>query len=202
MSGRALVLLGGGGHAAVVADAARSSGWTVLGFFDDNPQTGSSGPPGLARLGTIGDAAKTGAALAHAAVGSPALRRRWLDAMGGRVAPAIVHAAAVVSPSATIAEGAFIGPGAIVNARASIGRGAIVNSGAIVEHDCVLGAFCHVAPGAALGGGVHVGAEALVGINAAVRPGIRVEAQSTVGAGAVVTRDVPQGATATGVPAR
>jgi UDP-perosamine 4-acetyltransferase len=202
MSGRSLVLLGGGGHAAVVADAARSAGWTVLGFFDDNPQTGLSGPPGVSRLGAISDALLIGRGLAHAAVGSPALRRRWLDAMGDRVAPAIVHAGAIVSPSATIAEGAFIGPGAVVNARASVGRGAIVNSGAIVEHDCVLEPFCHVAPGAALGGGVHVGAESLVGIKAAVRPGIRIEAHATVGAGAVVTRDVPQGATATGIPAR
>ena len=45
-----LLLLGGGGHAAVVADAALAAGWAVEGFFDDSPKAQL---PGLARLGSI-----------------------------------------------------------------------------------------------------------------------------------------------------
>jgi sugar O-acyltransferase (sialic acid O-acetyltransferase NeuD family) len=205
-----LVLLGGGGHAAVVADAALAGGWSVVGFLDDDPDESRPGPAGLTRLGAIDDLATilARASLArpgpkgHAAVGDPDLRRRWLDALTDAVAPAIVHPSAVVSRSAELAEGTFIGPGAVVNARAKVARGAIVNSGAIVEHDCRLGPFCHVAPGATLGGGASVGGSALVGIHAAVLPGIRVGDSATVGAGAVAASDVPDGATATGIPAR
>lgn len=198
-----LLLLGGGGHAAVVADSARSSGWEVAGFLDDAAGHPQADRAGLARLGAPHDLAAVLAALppgtvALAAVGDPGLRRRWLDLVGKAAAPAIVHDRAVVSPSATLGPGVLIGPLAVVNARAVIQRGAIVNSGAIVEHDCNLGAFCHVAPGAALGGAVRVGPDCLVGINAAVRPGLRLGASARVGAGSVVLADVPDGATAVG----
>jgi sugar O-acyltransferase (sialic acid O-acetyltransferase NeuD family) len=204
-----LVLLGGGGHAAVVAEAALAGGWSVVGYLDDDPD-GRARPAGLPRLGAINDLPAILAGqwgdrpdpVGHAAVGDPGLRRRWLDALAGAAAAVIVHPSAVVSPSADLADGTFIGPRAVVNARAQVGRGAIVNSGAIIEHDCVLGPFCHVAPGATLGGGATVGSDALVGINAAVRPAVRVGDRATLGAGAVATSDIPDAATATGIPAR
>jgi sugar O-acyltransferase (sialic acid O-acetyltransferase NeuD family) len=202
-----LVLLGGGGHAAVVAEAARAAGWNVGGFLDDDPQQARAALIGHVRLGGIedldavlGDAGS--GTVGHAAAGSAALRRRWLDALGDRVAGPIVHPDATVSPSAALADGVFVGPRAIVNAGASVGRGAIVNSGAIVEHDCVLGDCCHVAPGAVLGGGAVIGPAALVGINAAVLPEVRIGAEATVGAGAVAVSEVPDATTATGIPAR
>jgi acetyltransferase-like isoleucine patch superfamily enzyme len=43
---------------------------------------------------------------------------------------------------------------------------------------------------------------ARIGLNATVLPGVLVGAGATVAAGAVVTRDVPSGATVMGVPAR
>ncbi len=198
-----LVLLGGGGHAAVVAEAARTCGWTIVGYLDDGPATEAARLVGLQHLGAIHDLDRfPTAALGHAAVGDGALRRRWLDALGDLVAPAIVHESAVVSPSARLAEGCFIGPRAVVNARATVGRGVVVNTGAIVEHDCVLGAFCHIGPGAALGGAATVGEEATVGLNASILRRVRIGASATLGAGGVAVRDLPQGVTAVGIPAR
>ncbi len=204
------MLLGGGEHAAVVAEAARSAGWSVAGFLDDAAHRPQAERIDLARLGAIDDLEKVLAALrqtqikpaAHAAVGDPTLRRRWLDLCAAATTPPVIHATAVVSPSATIGPGAFIGPLAVVNARAVIERGVIVNSGAIVEHDCALGAFCHVGPGAALEGGASVGPDGLVGINAAVLRDVRIGASATLGAGGVAVSDVPDDTTATGVPAR
>jgi sugar O-acyltransferase (sialic acid O-acetyltransferase NeuD family) len=194
----------------VVAEAALTAGWSVAGFLDDDLDDSQARPPALPWLGAIDDLSailgghshERRGLVGHAAVGDPGLRRQWLDALADAVAAPIVHPSAMVSPSAELAEGTFIGPLAVVNARAKIGRGVIVNSGAIIEHDCVLGPFCHVAPGAALGGGATVGSNALVGINAAVLPGVRVGDAATLGAGAVAVSDVPDGVTATGIPAR
>ena len=170
-TGRSLVLLGGGGHAAVVAEAARSGGWTLSGYLDDALQTEAAARLGLQRLGAIRDIDRIPrAALGHAAIGDARLRRLWLDALGDLTAPAIVHETAVVSPSASLAEGSFIGPRAVVNAGAVVGRGVIVNSGAIVEHDCVLAAFCPVAPGAAMGGSAFAGEGSTSGLHASVPP--------------------------------
>ena len=56
-------------------------------------------------------------------------------------------------------------------------------------------------PKVALSGGVTVGEGCLLGAGATVLQNLRVGAGATVGAGAVVTRDVPPGATVVGVPA-
>jgi len=49
---------------------------------------------------------------------------------------------------------------------------------------------------------VRIKSEAFIGAGAIVLPGVVVGAKSTVGAGAVVTRDVPDGATVAGNPAQ
>jgi sugar O-acyltransferase (sialic acid O-acetyltransferase NeuD family) len=194
-----LLILGAGGHAAVVADTARSAGFEVVGHLDDDD--------GVERLGPIADlpkivAAHGGCLAVHAAVGCPTLRREWLEVAGELPAPPIVHASAVVSPSATLDEGVLVGPRAVVNARARLGRGVIVNSGAIVEHDCRLDAFCHAAPGSVICGGATIGAAALVGAGAVIVPNVTVGDEATLGAGAVVLDSISAGATVVGVPAR
>lgn len=203
-----LLLLGGGGHAAVVADAGRGAGMRIAGFVDDAESVDiRAAASGLEHLGTLDDldrlmGEQLPGTVVHAAVGDAAIRQRWLDAAGDWDTPAIVHPDAIISPGAEIDDGAFVGPGAIVNARAHIGRGAIVNSGAIIEHDCVVGAFAHIAPGAVLAGDAHVGDGALVGVGASVLPGIHIGDGATLGGGSVATNNIAAGVTAVGVPAR
>lgn len=210
----AIVILGGGGHALVVAEAALLSEQPVAGFLDDNP----AAPLGAilidlphpfaapAHLGALGDLGPLEGR--HWVIGMGDLRHRrvvmkslashrGLDSM----ARSVVHPRAWVSPSALVGPGVYIGPGAIVHSRARIGAHAIINTGAIIEHDCVIGENAHIAPGAALGGSVHVGHDTLVGIGARVIPGVRIGYGCVVGAGSVVLRPVPDGAVVAGVPA-
>lgn len=140
-------------------------------------------------------------AVAHAAVGDGALRLQWMSALASARFKAIIDPSAIVSVSAQIAEGVFVGPRAIINARATIEAAVIVNSGAIVEHDCIIGRGSHVSPGAILCGTVTVGALTHIGAGAVVLPGIRIGQRARVGAGAVVTKDVDDGSTVVGVPA-
>jgi sugar O-acyltransferase (sialic acid O-acetyltransferase NeuD family) len=197
-----LVVIGAGGHGAVVAEAAASAGWNVIGFLDDRA---TEEVLGLAVLGPV--AAAGGLAVAHAALGIGdnddrlgQLRRLSRDA--ALLFPPIVHGFAWVSPSAQLRSGAVVMAGAIVQARAVIGEAACVNTRASVDHDCVLESSAHVAPGASLAGNVRVGECATVGAGAAIVPGIRIGAGSTLGTGAVATRDVPPHCVAAGVPAK
>lgn len=209
---QSLILLGGGGHAAVVAESARAAGFAMEGFLDDAEPDPDAAPGaassviGFKRLGAIKDVRDVMAAhrhaVFHAAIGDPKLRRAWLELPAPRLTPAIIHPSAVVSSSATISDGVFIGPHVVINARTTIGRGVIVNTGAIIEHDCELGAFCHVAPGSVLSGAVKVGEDSLVGAGSTIIPGVRIGSGCTIGAGAVVISDVADGATAIGVPAK
>lgn len=203
-----VVILGGGGHARVVAETLVALGRAPCGYLAPEPAAlaGALGPY-LGDDGAIQAAA--GAAEWVFALGlgfvdrAGALHRARLLARldpGRLVSPC--HPAAVIAASARIGAGAFIGPGAIVGTLAEVGIGAIVNSGAIVEHDCRIGANTHVATGSRMGGNVRIGANTLVGAGATILQGVRIGEGVIVGAGAVVLRDVPDGATVTGIPAR
>lgn len=197
-----LVIVGGGGHALVVAEAALAAGFELAGCIDDDPYPAlNAGAPSAPRLGSM-------ERLAELLDG-----RRWILGLGDlgvrdmvlrrltTGAAAVVHPRAAVSASARVGDGAFVGPGAVVNTRARLGEHAIINSGAIVEHECMIGRNAHIAPGAALAGRVKVGEGSLVGLGARVLPNLTIGAGCVIGAGAVVVRHVEDGATVAGVPA-
>lgn len=214
MSNDPVIVVGAGGHAAVVADALLAAGRTVLGFVDDDPAKSGTHVLGLPVLG--GDATLDahrgrgielangiGGAGTAAGVGQGTLRRRVqhrLSAAGWTFA-AVRHPGAIVSPYAELGPSTQVLAGAVVQPCARVGDGAIVNTRAVVEHHAQVGAFAHIAPGAVLCGEVQVGEEAHVGAGAVVRQGIHLAARVVVAAGAAVTRDVHSGVVA-GVPAR
>jgi sugar O-acyltransferase (sialic acid O-acetyltransferase NeuD family) len=201
---RQLLLVGGGGHALVVAEAAQLSDWTLIGVYDDAEQPCVCEKFGIPRLGTMSGLLAGGRPIPgawHLALGNLQVRARLIERLMGEAA-AIVHPRAFVSPSATVAPGVFVGAMAVVHTAASLGPHAIINTGAIVEHECRVGANTHLAPGTVLGGNVRVGDHTLVGLGARVVPGVAVGDGCVVGAGAVVVRDVPADTRVRGVPAR
>lgn len=208
---RALVIVGGGEHARVVADAARSRPdlWHLTGFTDPAVDAAGAGI-GLVHLGDD-DAFATDLATTPGG-DRPALvlgfgarldaRRRAAITFGAEADWAtVVHATAWVSPSAVIEPGAVVLAGAIVNAGARVGAHAIVNSGAIVEHDVVVGPGAHLGPGVVVGGATRIGEEAMIGLGAALRDHISIGRRTVIGMGAVVVADVGDDMTVVGVPA-
>lgn len=118
----------------------------------------------------------------------------------GYTLPVIVDPTATVSKSAALGAGTFVAAGAIINAGASIGDCCIVNTGAIIEHECEIGSFSHISPAAVLLGGVKVGRSSHVGAKCVIRQGLTVGKESVLGIGSVVTKDIPDGVIAYGVP--
>ena len=203
-----LVLIGAGGHARVVLDAARLAGWTIDGLVDrDGSGREVDGARVLGDDNALAMVRERGATHAVVAVGSvrPGALRADLFA---RLVSAGLEPAVIIHPSATIAASASVGPGsvvlagAIINPGAVIGRNVIINTGAVVEHDCVVGDAVHLSPRSVLGGNVTVEAGAHVGIGAVVIQGLTIGAGALVAAGATVVDDVAPGITVLGVPAR
>ena len=192
-----LVLIGAGGHAMVVAEAAAMAGFLVLGAYDDASDAVAFRLLRVKRLGSLRDF-KSGPFIL--ALGDLPLRRRTLKGLKAHAAR-VIHPLSILHASARVGDGVYVGPAAVVHTFARIDPHAIINSGAIVEHECQIGENAHIAPGAVLGGRVRVGADTLVGLGARVLPNLSIGKGCTIGAGAVVVGDVPDRATVAGVPA-
>ncbi len=202
-----VVVMGGGGHAAVVIDALLLAGFEVAGICDPKLEPGSLGASRIAVLG--GDDALDGwspnTTLLANGVGSTrstearrGLFERFKKA-GYRFAT-FVHPSAVVAEDVTLDEGAQVMAGAVVQPGAVLGRNTIINTRASVDHHCVIGDHAHVAPGATLSGSVRVGEGSQIGTGASIVQGIQIGRDALVCAGAVVTRDVADGEKVVAVP--
>lgn len=199
-----LILLGGGGHALVVAEAAAMAGYPLAGFLDDDdaaPLSRSS--PSCQHLDPLSELEAYAERGCIIAIGDLRTRRALIARLGpGANLVTIIHPSAVVSPSATIGRGVYVGPTAVVHTRAEIGDHAIINTGAIVEHECRVGENAHIAPGSAVGGRAVIGADSLVGLGSRVLPGLTIGRSCVIGAGATVIRPVVDHARVAGTPAQ
>ena len=203
MSG--LIIVGAGGHGAVVAEAARESDqWQDIAFLDDDESIEV-----ILDFPVAGKIDKLDALVSKdselvVAIGNNRRRlelSREIIERGLRLAT-VIHPGATISRSATIGAGTVVFAGAIVNARAKIGRACIINTGATIDHDCVLEDGVHVSPGANLAGSVRVEECAWIGIGSSVRETVTIGRDSVIGAGSAVVSDIPGAVTAGGVPAR
>lgn len=124
-----------------------------------------------------------------------------LNSAGAPVA-SIIHPRAFISPSARLEKGCMVFAYAVIHTHASVGKGCIINTGAVVEHDCVVGDFVNVCPNAAAAGHCRIGRKSFIGVGASVKDEVAIGEEAVIGAGAAVVRDIPDRATAVGVPAR
>jgi len=206
MSRRPIVIVGAGGHAAVIIEALRDGGaFDPAAIVDPSPGAGDVlGVPVVGADEALPGLRSQGLDAAVVAIGANALRQKLgagLLALGFELPP-VIHPSAIVAASAAVGAGAVVMARACIGARAEVGELAVINTGAIVEHDNRIGAAAHIAPGVALGGGVIVGERSLVGIGGAARPGVRIGADVIVGAGSAVVCDLADGSVVGGAPAR
>ena len=205
------IILGSGGHARVLIDCLRRSGYDEpCALLDVDPSLWGTESLGVQTLGgddllpqLVNDGADS-FVIGVGGVGDNRPRQRLFElASSYNLRPmTVMDPSAVCSQWSNIGAGMQMLPGCIVNTGASFGANVIINSGAIIEHDCVIGDHVHVATGARIASTVHVGTGAHIGAGATVKQGIRIGEWAIVGAGAVVVKDVAPNTTVVGVPAR
>lgn len=209
----AVVVIGGGLHAAVVVDCIRASGQACLAGYTDDPAHEATHMGRLAvtylgdddQLVEVVRTERIAAGVLGLAGHTHAKRRREIVDRLSEVLPGwwtAIHPRATVAGSARIDDGTVVFAGAVINALAQIGRHAVINTGAVVEHHCLVDDFAVISPHATLCGCVHVGEGAFIGAGATVITGVRIGARSVIGAGAIVLKDVPEGVVVVGNPAR
>jgi len=198
---RRLIIIGSGGHALSVWDAAVSAGFTVEAFLDSRNEGGEIGGTSVITRLPSADLGDVSFALG---VGAGYAREEVMKELVAKVAearfPPVVHSSAYISPDSRIEDGvvvlshAHVGPGCV------LGLGAVVNTGSSLDHHSTLGEFATLSPGARTGGGVHIGNRSMVGLNSGVLEGVTVEEDSVIGALSMVNRNIPSNSVAYGNP--
>ena len=205
---RPVIIVGGGGHAKVVADVLQLQGYSVLGYTDIDSEKGylPSTIPFLGNDQAIFGHQPASIFLANGlgSVRSTAGRRQLYErfANAGYQFVKLIHPSAVVASNVMLGEGAQIMAGAVIQPGTSVDKNVIVNTKASLDHDCLISNHVHVAPGVTISGGVCVGEGTHIGTGAIIIQGISIGENCLIGAGAVVVADVKDGMAVTGVPAR
>jgi sugar O-acyltransferase (sialic acid O-acetyltransferase NeuD family) len=194
-----IIVYGGGGHGKALIEMLHAlHTYQIVGIIDDGIAAGETimGVPVLGGDAMLSDLYAKGirqAVNAVGGIGNIAIRIKVFQNLvkAGFRFPAVVHPAAYVENSASLAPGVQVFARAYVGSEAQLGFGAIVNTGAIVSHDCVLENFANISPGALLAGEVRIGAACLVGMGATINLRVRVGDEARIGNGATVKEDVP-----------
>lgn len=204
-----LIVIGAGGHAKVLLAALLCAGRSVDGLTDaDAAKMGVNvlGVPVLGDDRKIREFAPGTVRLVNG-VGSvrvAALRRQVYEnfRQSGYCFEQVIHPSAVVATDVVLGEGVQIMAGAVLQPGCQVGENAIINTRATVDHDCLIGRHAHISPGAVLCGNVVIGDGSHIGAGATVIQGVSIGRACMVAAGAVVLRDLPDGVTVAGVPAK
>ncbi|EGR5587385.1 acetyltransferase [Vibrio cholerae] len=198
-----LVLIGGGGHASVLADILLGQGRDIVAVISPDALSSRAVFAGLEHLTQDEEVKRFSPESVHLVNGIGMLPRSMLRQRVnqqflelGYQFETVIASDAHVSRFATIHSGAQILSGARVQTGAVIGEHTIVNSGALVEHDCQIGAYNHIAPRATLCGGISSEELVFIGAGAVICHGVSLGRKCIVGAGVTIRSDVLAGITA------
>ncbi|EJL6549147.1 acetyltransferase [Vibrio cholerae] len=198
-----LVLIGGGGHASVLADILLGQGRDIVAVISPDDLSSRAVFTGLVHLTQDEEVKRFSPENVHLVNGIGMLPRSMLRQRVnqqflelGYQFETVIASDAHVSRFATIHSGVQILSGARVQTGAVIGEYTIVNSAALVEHDCQIGAYNHIAPRATLCGGISSEELVFIGAGAVICPGVSLGRKCIVGAGVTIRSDVLAGITA------
>lgn len=127
-----------------------------------------------------------------------------LDALCPNVEwPVLVHPSVHYDrASCRFARGVVLCAGVVGTVNLVLEEFAMVNLCCTLGHEARLGRYACLNPTVNVSGGVDIGDEVLVGTGAQILQYVKLGKGSTVGAGACVVKEVPDGVTVVGVPAK
>jgi sugar O-acyltransferase (sialic acid O-acetyltransferase NeuD family) len=138
-------------------------------------------------------------------VGNPSVRKMLYNkfiALGGIFASSISPLAIIGNFGNNIQEGCNVMTGTIITNDITIGKGCLINLNCTIGHDTQIGEFTELSPGVSVSGNCRIGAYCTIGTNATILPKVVLGQNVIVGAGAVVVKNVADGETVIGIPAK
>jgi len=204
-----LLILGAGGFGRDIYFLAKealgyNTEYSIKGFLDDNLESlnGYEGMPPI--IGTISDYEPQKDDLFVCALGDVATKKRCVETVlrkGGKFTT-LIHPTASIAPDSKIGEGCIIMHRATIGSDAVIGDFVLVQVSSIVAHDCRVGDFSRLDCFTVMVGGTMIREEVTVHTSAIINHQVVVGKKAQIGACSLVIRNVKEGSTVFGNPAR
>lgn len=114
----------------------------------------------------------------------------------------LIDETAIIAETAQIAEGCIINAHAIVSSEVIIKENCMVMFQTIIGHHAVIESNCVICPKATVGGHSKVGELSFLGLASSMMQRVNIGKNTIVGMGSMVFKDVDDGVTVVGNPAR
>lgn len=191
------LIIGGGGHAAVLAEILLKQGKKIVGVVAPEIIAGQIIFREIPHFKNDDDVLrfdKSEIMLVNGigAMPNQNLRERLYHyyKKSGYQFATIIADTVTVSDYATLAEGVQLMNNVVVNVGTSIGENSIVNTSSSVDHDCTIGAQCHIAPGVTMSGQVIIENNVHIGTGANIINNVGIGKNAIISVGANVTKPV------------
>lgn len=116
--------------------------------------------------------------------------------------PSFISKNAWISKQVTIGNGAIIYPGVSINYETIVDDFVVMNMNCAIGHNCSIGKFSSFSPGVNLGGNTTIGNFVEMGIGSATIQGISIADNAKIGGQAMVIKNISEGKTVVGIPAK
>ena len=138
------------------------------------------------------------------AVGEPSGREKLFDKLSesGLRVTSLIDTTAIISPTASIGAGSIVCEYATIHTGVRLGANTLIQPFCDIGHDIQVGEHTVLSPYCVPGGNVVIGKRVFVGLHCAIKESLVIGSDAIIAMGSAVFRDVPDGSTVVGNPAR
>ena len=203
-----IVIIGAGGTGIQISDSIkRSDKYQLVGFLDDMQSYKNKAYDDIPVIGNLKEWDKLPIEVNFInSLYGPTKNSDFYNIVSSMGIPdyrwaTICDPSSVISISACIACGVYIGPNCVVQAFSEIGKLSCILGNTYIAHHDVIENYVVCANSVAIGGNVIIKKGAYLGMNCCIRESLKIGTFATIGMGSVVIKDIPDYVIVAGNPA-